>query len=251
MKCRYCGGEVALEERYCPYCGKPNELALQHHQAMADYQKRYAEAEKTVLGKADRYAQIIPRVLIILVLLLVIFFTSVIAENAYYFPEQLRSFSANRNAKAVISTLDSFLKNRDYLSFASYLSYNGIRTYSTAFSDYSSVQWCAEDYQDFILQMEKLFLHTDREKWIKYSASADIQRLCQSLEYFLEAYERSLRDDQLPLCRSAMDDMRNSMLEMLHVYLGIGTEDLDSFLSLSENKKAAYIEEVLLNAEKG
>ena len=25
MKCKYCGGEVSLSEKYCPYCGNLNE----------------------------------------------------------------------------------------------------------------------------------------------------------------------------------------------------------------------------------
>ena len=45
MKCPYCGGEVGLEERFCSYCGRPNEQAQRHHQDMARFRKQYAETE--------------------------------------------------------------------------------------------------------------------------------------------------------------------------------------------------------------
>ena len=40
------------------------------------------------------------------------------------------------------------------------------------------------------------------------------------------------------------------MTGMLRVYLGIGEEEFEEFLALSENRKAAYVEEVLLHAQK-
>lgn len=40
------------------------------------------------------------------------------------------------------------------------------------------------------------------------------------------------------------------MGQMLHVYLGIDEQELAEFLTLSENRKAVYVEEVLLNAQK-
>ena len=57
MKCRYCGGEVGLEEKTCPYCGRPNEQAVKHHQNMASFRRRYAETEAEVATKTRRYAQ--------------------------------------------------------------------------------------------------------------------------------------------------------------------------------------------------
>ena len=90
MKCKYCGGEVGLEESVCPYCGKPNDQAVRHHSEMASFRRRYAETEAAVVGKADHYARIVPRMLIILLLLITAVVTYAISENTYGYPEALR-----------------------------------------------------------------------------------------------------------------------------------------------------------------
>ena len=38
MKCKYCGGNLTLEQAYCPHCGRPNEEAAQHVKDMEHYQ---------------------------------------------------------------------------------------------------------------------------------------------------------------------------------------------------------------------
>ena len=45
------------------------------------------------------------------------------------------------------------------------------------------------------------------------------------------------------------EDMKQTLVSMLRVYLGIEEENLGEFLALSENRKAAVVEEVLLHAQ--
>ena len=35
MKCPHCGAQVGLEDKYCPFCGLPNEFAQKHQEDMA------------------------------------------------------------------------------------------------------------------------------------------------------------------------------------------------------------------------
>ena len=110
MKCRNCGGEVGLEERFCPYCGTPNEQAIRHFQDMADYQDRYTKTEAHVVGAAKRYAQIIPRVIVILLLLIVTVVMAVIAENAYAFPDRMRHRAAQKDAAGTVAVLEAYAR---------------------------------------------------------------------------------------------------------------------------------------------
>ncbi len=249
MKCRYCGGEVGLEQKYCPYCGKANDQAVQHFSDMASFRGRYADTEAEVIRRSERYARIIPRTVIIVLLLVAAAAMYIISENAYGFPELMRKKVAERNPDATMATLEGYLEEGDYVSFASYISYNGIRTYGTAFDRYKHVYWCSEYYKDTVMRMEKLFLHTDREDWIKYSASDDIRMLCQSLEYFLENYERGYNDPDTEGYDRYLDDMKTRSLQLFNVYLGIDESEIDDFLAMTDNRKAAFIEEVILDAK--
>lgn len=248
MKCKYCGGEVGLEEKFCPYCGKPNEQAQLHHQNMAHYRRRFAQTEAEVVGSARKYSQIIPRIVAILLLLIAAVVMFALSQNAYFFSEEMRRLAAERHPDSIIAQLDGYLENREYLSFSSCFEYNNLRTYGTPFADYSDVEYCADNYSYFVLRLEKLFLNDKSDNWRKYSADDDIRRLCECLDDFEEAYGRSLRSEQLPLHRSAMDDMRENIRDMMRVYLGIEDEEWEAFLALSANRKAARIEEVLFGA---
>ena len=248
MKCPYCGGEVGLEERFCSYCGRPNEQAQRHHQDMAHFRRKYAATEAAVVGKAERYAQVVPRVTVILLMLIASVVMWAVSANLYSYPEHARRRAAEKNPQPVIETLEGYLAERNYMSFASYFTYNDLRTYDSPFEDYSDMRWCAEYYQDFMIEAESLFLHSDREKWIRYSASSDIQRLCRTLDEFIECADRAEREGGNEAHLACVRDMRSNVADVLRVYLGVGEDETEAFLALSENKKAARLEEVLLGA---
>ena len=243
MKCPYCGGEIGLEDTSCPYCGRPNDQAVQHVLDMSRYRRRFAETESHVLGKAQNYSRIVPRVLVILVLVVACVVMAVVTENAYGMPGNSRRRAAEKDPAGTISVLESYLERDDYISFASTIEYNEIRVYSDPFSDYSRLYWCAWYYREFVIRMEHIFLQKDRAEWARNDASYDIRYLCQSITSFKESYDTAERDDA-----PRMDDirqMRTNMLNMLHVMFGF--EDPETFFALTENRMAAAIEEVLLN----
>ena len=249
MKCKYCGAEVGLEENFCSYCGKPNEQALRHTQDMASYHRRYAATEAAVVRKTRHFSQIILRAVLILVILIATIVMYAVTESAYSLPEAMRRRDAEKNPERTIAALDSYLEARDYLGFSTYLEYNGIRTHGTDFEAYSEIAICADYYKDFVLRMERLFLHADQEAWLKYNASSDIRWLCQSLDDFLYEYNRVQQREESGRFLSYIEDMQQTMKGMLRVYLGIGDAEFEEFLALSENRKAAYVEEVLLRAQ--
>ena len=251
MKCIYCGGEVGLEQKYCPYCGNANEQAVQHYTDIASFRGRYADTEAEVLRRSDRYARIIPRTVIIVLLLVAAAIMYIITENAYGFPDLMRRRAAEKHPETAMAVLDACLDEGDYVSFASYMSYNSIRTYSTPFERYRHVYWCSEYYKDILVHTEKLFLHSNRSDWLKYSASSDIRMLCQSLEYFMEYYERGLDDPDAAEYAGHLDEMKDRVMDLINVYLGIDESEAEEFLAMTDNRKAAYIEEVLLDAKTG
>ena len=248
MKCRNCGGEVGLEERFCPYCGTPNEQAIRHFQDMADYQDRYAKTEAHVVGAAKRYAQIIPRVVVALLLLIATVVMAVIGENAYAFPELTRRRAAEKDPEGTIAVMEGYLAKGEYLSFASYVDYIDIRTYNSPFEAYAGIRWVAQDYAYVVQRMERLFLHGDQDKWAERRAPDDIQMLCQSLETFFDALESGNRNAASEEHRACIEEMRGNVMEMLRVYFGLEGEQAEQFLAMSTNRKAAYLEEVLLDA---
>ena len=72
MKCKNCGGEIRLEEMYCPYCGSPNIEAQQHARDMAHYQSEFEQTKEEVIDKAGRQSRLAVRITATALLLLAI-----------------------------------------------------------------------------------------------------------------------------------------------------------------------------------
>ena len=248
MKCKYCSGEIGLEDRYCPYCGKPNEEAIRHFTDMAEYQERYESTEESVVGAAKRYGQIIPRAVAVLLLVIAAVVMGVISKNTYGLPEMMRRRAAEKDPAAASAVMDGYISERDYISLASYFDYYGIRTYDSPFKAYSDLRWTAAYYKDIVMYMERLYLHKDREKWEKGRSSDDIRFLCQTLDSFFEALQRADRDGGASEHQESLDDMRGSVMDMLRVCFGLEGEEAERFLALSDNRKAAFLEEVIFSA---
>ena len=248
MKCKYCGGEVGLEESVCPYCGKPNDQAVRHHREMASFRRRYAETEAEVVGRANHYARIVPRMLVIVLLMITAVVAYAISQNTYGLPEVIRRHRAERNPEPVMEQLDACLEDRDYITFSSWLTYHGIRCYHGPFEEYEDLQWSAEYYKDFLITLECVFLHGELDAWEKENTGYDLRRLCQNLESFMETVERELATVESTSHREALENMRSEVFEMMHVFFGLDGEKLEHFLTLSEARKTAYLEEVLQGA---
>ena len=195
------------------------------------------------MGKRRKHGRVVYTLFLFLYMFL-------IALAALYALKMVWDYAEEYELSRSSHTLDAYLESGDYRSFSSYITYNGIRTYGTVFEKYTNVSWCADAYSSFVLHLESLFLQTDRDRWLQYSASNDIRWLCQSLDDFLDDYESAQRNEESELYLGYIEDMRQTMGQMLHVYLGIDEQELAEFLTLSENRKAVYVEEVLLNAQK-
>lgn len=54
MKCKYCGGNLTLEQAYCPHCGRPNEEAAQHVKDMEHYKSNFEDTKSDVYEVAEK-----------------------------------------------------------------------------------------------------------------------------------------------------------------------------------------------------
>ena len=58
MKCKYCGGNLTLEQAYCPHCGRPNEEAAQHVKDMEHYKSNFEDTKSDVYKVAEKNTEI-------------------------------------------------------------------------------------------------------------------------------------------------------------------------------------------------
>ena len=98
MKCKYCGGEISLEDVKCPYCGRENEEAVQHIKDMQYYQGEFEKAKHKVYHESGQAAAITVRVIICALLVIFSILLLVLGGNAYSFIYSVQSKNADAHA---------------------------------------------------------------------------------------------------------------------------------------------------------
>ena len=248
MKCPYCGGEVALEDLLCPYCGQPNEQSVRHREDMERYRAHYDRTVQSVAAKTKAYVHVVPRVVVLLVLLLSTVVMAVIGMNAYEIRDAARQRAAMRDTAATKAVLDNYLEQGDYKGFVSYSEFHNIRFYNSEFSDYREVDACAYEYTMFLLRLERLFLNRDQETWARMSASGDFRILSSTIVDLFDSLDYYGQQELSEQNRFYLQDIRQNAEGMLRVFLGIDEAGLEEFLAMSENRQVVYLEEVFLDA---
>ena len=51
MKCKYCGGDVSLDDHFCQHCGRPVDQAQRHRMEMEQYETEFEETKQEALEK--------------------------------------------------------------------------------------------------------------------------------------------------------------------------------------------------------
>ena len=248
MKCPHCGGEVGLEEKFCPWCGKPNEQSVQHREDMARFQAAYSATEQSVEKKTKHVVRLMPRLIVLLVLLVITVVASLIGSQAWEMSEHAKRSSAERNVTEVRAMLDGYLEQRDYVSFANYMEYHDISYYRGPFADYDNIYYCAMRYADIVQRLEHIYLRRDRASREKSNASSDARYLSGDIADFFSELKSMANRDLTKKDERCLDDLRLLTEEMLRAFLGLDQKALEDFLTQSENKQAVIIEEVILGA---
>ena len=248
MKCPHCGGEVGLEEKFCPWCGKPNEQSVQHMEDMARFQASYRATEQSVEKKTKHVVRLLPRLIVILALLIVSVVSVIIGSQAWEFSETVRKNAAERSAAATRAALDTYLEQKDYRGFHSYAEYHCLSFYRGPFDDYSQLDYCISDYVRFLDRLEDVFLVRDREKWLKNDAEFDIRYLAMYIDDLFDQLDDVSKHDLTEKDKLIVQDIRATAQGMVRVFLGLDEEALKEFLALSENRQPAMLEEVLTGA---
>lgn len=249
MKCSNCGGEISLEDKVCPFCGNPNRDAAEHIRAMEEYKKRYEDTEKEVTRRTRKFASVAVKAVILVVLLIGIGVTVFISSRAYGFPEKARRRAALKHPEECRAKMTEYLDKGDYCGYSAYVTYNYIPMYDERFEEFKNVNYCTSYYTDTITALEKIMMHGDNEKWLKWNASNDTDRFCRYVREFYNTVEDRKEREEFESNLAYYDDMKADMDTAIQVYLGMDKEKFEEFLGMSENRMSAYLEEVILGED--
>lgn len=248
MKCKNCGGEIRLEDLYCPYCGSENTQARQHAMDMQKYQAAFQQTRQDVTQKAGRDSKRAVRIAAIAFLLLAIAVNIFIQANSYLLSISLERHRISKNIEQFLQEADRYLDEEDYLGFSSYYSRMRLVTYDDSYARYYPLYRISQSYTYAERQIMEL-VNPGR-----YSSMAHISKYAS--EYIQSFYESldpdnysSYEDFGSEWTQRHIANMKESMESLLTAYLGMTAEEAQSMQELSRGNRALLIERGLVQYE--
>lgn len=169
MNCKYCGGNLSLEDRFCPHCGKPNEHAQQYVKDMEEYKSRFDTTQGDVYKVTRNYSEITAHAVIITVLVVLCLVVLFVTRNTYSIRRNVHDLQAKKHHKEYTAKMDQYLEDEDYLGFHAFCEARDIRVYTEGYESYAVIMRAADHYAyiyDNLFQM--------------IEAEADVEALLQA-----------------------------------------------------------------------
>ena len=245
MKCEHCGYNLQLEDRFCPYCGKPNPFAAQHQREMQHFSREFQETKQTVLEKSSRFNRHTVRVTILAVLIAccaVMGFLCAGADDIRYWREEKRIRAEKGTYQARIEQL---MEERDYTGLCSYMDRNRL-SYTQDFRAYDTVYYASTAYMRFyenllILQSKK----QDPENYSYYTENDLFEEMAEKIEIMYEYreedpyYPEELSEEKL----AYLTDMTDTVEKILIRYFHISEEEAARVSGMTDARRAVLLEE--------
>ncbi len=150
MKCQYCGSNLGIEDKVCPYCGKVNDQAAEHQAVIEEYRDEYeqtkseSKAKSKAAGRTGRLIVIAIMLVLIIAMRISAFVNSDVGERERKKENKIAK-EVDKNRDEISETLEELEKNRDYLGLEYYVLNYRLRS-DDKYSSYSRVFTAAINY---------------------------------------------------------------------------------------------------------
>lgn len=240
MKCKYCGGNLGLEDELCPYCGRVNELAHQHVQDMKQYSGEFAETKKDVYKTTRRFSGVAVRMIILTALIIAIAVMFFLTCNAYSLARDAKERDAKRNADVYIQKLDEMLVTGDYRGVANFAEAHCINFWIQEYDSYEQIIDAAKMYTravQYLMNSQIGDSYTQPLYEVGYFASA--------LSDFYLAIESDRYGEKIDQKKTdlAIADMRENLNALMKAYLGLTDEEIKKQETMTVARRTVFFQD--------
>ena len=245
MKCKYCGGDVTLQDHFCPHCGRPVDQALRHQKEMREYETEFEETKREAINKisvSSGGGTAVGIRLAIIVALTIALIWMLINLNSYDINQRKEKRLANANYDAYVEQIEQYIADRDFVALSRFENKHNL-DWNDKYKEYRDIFYAASSYE-YIYRgiLETAFLLKDaRSLYYAENLSENVNRFYEQI-----LSDRSTYSDADPeKTEAAYNEMEQDMLALLQNYLHISKEDADSMRELSKSRRKVLIEQAL------
>lgn len=241
MKCTNCGGEIRLEDLYCPYCGSPNMEAHMHARDMHHYRQEFQQTRRDVIERAGRQSRRAVRIAAVALLLLGIGVNIFLQANSYAFYRIFEEAEFRKHSAKYIQRMEEYLDEEDYIGFSAFCAANNLSSIDDFYDNWYPIYRVANSLrysESYIMKLVNHGEYTGIDHVKKYT-SETIQEFYDNMDPNNYSYDDSV---QSPETQRHLDNMRKDMEAMLVAYLGMTPEEAQSMQSCSRGNRVLLIE---------
>lgn len=244
MKCKYCGGDVTLDDHFCPHCGRPVDQSLRHQREMKQYETEFEETKQEALekiseGRTDGTAVGIR--LAAIVLLIIGIFAAIIGLDPYSVQERRAARDVKKHFAEYTQEIDTKLENRDYLALDAFIEVHNLSGVDQ-FREYSMIFTAVDQYVRIYHGLQDLVYSDEDVERLYY-----VQSLSRNYNDFYETAKGKYysRIEDTEKTDAAIADMEADLAVMVQRYLGLTKEETDSFKDLSDSRRTVILEQAI------
>jgi len=245
MKCKYCGGDVTLQDHFCPHCGRPVDQALRHQKEMREYETEFEETKREAINKisvSSGGGTAVGIRLAIIVALTIALIWMLINLNSYDINQRKEKRLANANYDAYVEQIEQYIADRDFVALSRFENKHNL-DWNDKYKEYRDIFYAASSYE-YIYRgaLETAFLLKDtRSLYYAENLSENVNRFYEQILSDHSTYS----DADPEKTKAAYNEMEQDMLTLLQKYLHISKEDADSMRELSKSRRKVLIEQAL------
>lgn len=245
MKCPHCGSPIRLEDKYCSYCGLPNDLAAQHQKDMSRYQKAFDRTRSEVLDSTRSTKKKLGCFVVLAVMALLILLTSQAKDWSWTLGLRLQKMQIEAHEEEHLSALEDMINNQDSFGLGEYFDRYSLYM-SDRFRCYNAVR-NASDYFEMVFLFISDYL-VDSDYLDEENQSRYIRSLATNLDEIFHVEEKYNYDEDLFFTPNRLDyihNIQNDTKALLVAYLGLTPEEADSYEDLSVSRQYDLLERTL------
>lgn len=245
MKCKQCGSNLNIEDKFCPYCGTPNPFAVQHQREMEAFTKEFNDTKdeviKTTGAKGKRAGRM--TVLAVLALLVAIMFILVIrADEIRYWREEKKIDSKKAE---YTQEIEQYMANGDYLGLSHYTNEKRLK-WSSTFDEYDKVFYGAQYYErtySYCVQLMQF-------DYQSYSYGSKTELLEYTSENLYRLFENA-KEDEYDSKRHYFDGNRRAFIDgsveqgklLAKTFFGLSDEEVAELPNMTEARITVLLED--------
>ena len=244
MKCKYCGGDVTLNDRYCPHCGRPVEQAERHQSEMRQYEAEFEETKREAMNKiaASGGGTAVGIRLAVITALIAALIWMLFNLNSYSMHERTERREARKNYDAYVEQIDQYIKDRDYAALSVFSDQHMLNT-NGSFRAYREIIYAADAYTSVYKGILETAYATKETRSMYYA-----EEMSKNLNRFYEQILNTSYTESAPdpdRTQKVYDEMEEDLVILLKAYIDLSDEEAASLRDLSKSKRTVLIEQAL------